>query len=173
MHLYTCSCGETIPVALSRAGQDITCPACSATLTLPKLGDLRALPLAEEPSDQEAASKWSGGRGLVFSTLAVVFLICAGYGTRCTIAWLSIPVQPTVEEQIAQGHEKIDKQDIGGLHDFWLDQGSPGLTKRQTLSFDFWTKVRNIWRGRAYGCYAGACGSLLAIWFVLPKRSKP
>jgi hypothetical protein len=105
MHLLPCpSCNGSIPVSPSQAGDRTNCPDCQAEVPIPKLGDLRLLPQAEETvqkADKFRANESSGVRSIgfgLFAFLAAGCLLVSGY---CGIRWLLTDVTMTTDQHIA------------------------------------------------------------------------
>ena len=111
MHLLPCpECEASIPVSPSQAGDQATCPACQAAVPIPKLGELRQLPLeggqaaeadAAGPRELES-SVWTRASFLLLGLLAVASLLIAGF---CTIRWYLVEVVATSEQHVAQLRE--------------------------------------------------------------------
>lgn len=107
MYLLPCpSCQSSIPLAPSQAGNETTCPACQATVTVPKLGVLRQLPQTqEENKDRGQGVPISTGRSMGFVILGLIAaaaILVAGY---CGIRWSLIKVSTTTEQHIADYRE--------------------------------------------------------------------
>ncbi len=66
-----CSCGETIPVARSQAGLDVTCPQCQQQQRVPKLARLQQLPQIQEETHTQ---RWGTAELLVFVGVVVALL---------------------------------------------------------------------------------------------------
>ena len=66
-----CSCGETIPVARSQAGLDVTCPQCRQQQRVPKLARLQELPRIVEETD---AHHWGTAQLLTFAGIVITLL---------------------------------------------------------------------------------------------------
>ena len=106
MHLLTCpNCQASIPVAKSQAGGQLTCPDCQNRLTIPKLGDLKQLPLADQPDEShdfqprtEISVARRFGSGL-FAFITVIALLTAIY---CGIRWFLIENPITTEQHVAE-----------------------------------------------------------------------
>ena len=90
------ACEKPIEVSASKAGQEVACPHCQTTLSLPKLGDLRKLQRTEETGpeskslrNQEGASAGKSIAFVVFGLIATGCLLIAGF---CGIRWYLIEV---------------------------------------------------------------------------------
>lgn len=107
MHLLPCpSCESSIEVAPSQAGNQITCPSCGASVPIPKLGQLRQLPRAEQSDqvrDTGAAREAGGGGGSIafglLGLIATASLLIAGF---CAVRWVLMEVPTDTESHIAE-----------------------------------------------------------------------
>lgn len=77
-YLLPCSCGASIPVAASQAGGALRCEACQATLDVPRLRDLRELPV--EAVATRAGSGWSFRLGVLTAGVLLATALAAGAG---------------------------------------------------------------------------------------------
>ena len=79
-HLLPCEqCGQAITVSVSMAGRAVACPHCGASVTAPKMGLIRQLPLAEQPIEKRRRREWSTTNGALFA-LGFVLLIAGSIG---------------------------------------------------------------------------------------------
>ena len=115
MHLLPCpSCQAAIPVSPSQAGDQTSCPSCQSRVDIPKLGELRQLPLSEEQSTPEGSQGTDGAESsmarsagfLVLGLIATASLLVAGF---CGIRWVLIDVPNTTDEHIALMREEYRK----------------------------------------------------------------
>ena len=127
MHLLPCpSCHAALPVSPSQAGDQTTCPECQATVAIPKLGELRRLPLAEQDSgisaagDQQGIESSSASRAgfVVLGLIAAASLLVAGF---CGIRWSLIDVPATSDEHIARMREEYQKLSAAELIREYVD----------------------------------------------------
>nr|WP_271878599.1 hypothetical protein [Rubripirellula sp.] len=104
MHLLPCSnCQNLLPVTPSQAGDEVTCSECQAEVSIPKLGVLRQLPLAEDPSEADSAKHKQGEGGVSVVFVALGLLTVAGFivAAFCGIRWVLIPNLSTTDEHVA------------------------------------------------------------------------
>ena len=104
MHLLPCThCQHPLSVTPSQAGDSITCSKCQAEVSIPKLGVLRQLPLAETADEGKSATQKQrdSGVSVVFVALGMVaiagFMVAAFSGIR----WSLIPNLKTTDEHVA------------------------------------------------------------------------
>jgi hypothetical protein len=104
MYLLPCPhCQEPIEVAPSHAGDDATCTACSATVPIPKLGELRQLPRADEASSGDVAPGSvadSSGQQIGAAILGMIALVGILIGGYTAIRWFLIETPTTTQEHI-------------------------------------------------------------------------
>lgn len=108
MHLLPCPhCQAPIEVAPSKAGGQVNCPSCQAVASVPKLGDLKQLPLAGPAADAKpvaAARTTSSGNQIGFVALGVIATASLLIGGFCTIRWFMIDAPMTTEIHVARFH---------------------------------------------------------------------
>lgn len=175
MHLFTCNCGKSFPVATKQAGQLVKCSACQETVTLPKLRDLKALPLDEASQGEsqqkaKASSNWSFGRGSLFSALMFALLISVGYSAYGSYNWLSTPQQLTTEKMIEGGNEGLEKLEATALFKFWVDYGVPGIGYRRVPPYVLIQQKRDTWKQRSLIAYGVSAVLALGIAGVLVTK---
>lgn len=141
MHSLPCvRCQNKISVSPSKAGQEVECPECHATVQVPKLGQLRELPRTESEIPKAASGKGLSTAGsigfVVCGLLATACLLVAGL---CGIRWYLIQPKSTTDDHIAmfqdayedakaaqlireyEDMEKIDIE-IGGPYRYHVEQ---------------------------------------------------
>jgi len=105
MHLLPCpTCQNVLSVTPSQAGDKVICGECQTEVSIPKLGILRQLPLAEEASklpSEETAQRESGGYmipvGILGAVAVLGFMVAAFAGIR----WTLIPYLKTTDQHVA------------------------------------------------------------------------
>lgn len=112
MYLLSCpNCQTDLPITPAQAGDSVLCPECQGAVSIPKLGELRRLPQAEDASQQAPVRVHSTGGTIafvVFSMFAVAALMGAGYNA---IRWGMIETETTTEthlEEIDIEYRKVD-----------------------------------------------------------------
>ena len=66
-YVLTCECGNTVPVEIGQAGEQVACQ-CGAILDVPPLRKLRHLPVATEMPAQRG-SAWNARHGIIAACL--------------------------------------------------------------------------------------------------------
>ena len=119
MHLFPCpSCQDPITISPKHAGNDISCPHCEASVTLPKLGDIRSLPLAGDTAEAEQATAMAENVSGNFLGTALLGLLCmaallaAGF---CGIRWYLIEVEMTTQAHIEEVNTLYAEADAARL----------------------------------------------------------
>ena len=106
MYELTCpECQTANSVTPAKAGGELACAACSHSIAVPKLGELKRLPLvdgsAEKSQLQTGPSGLSGGRSMAFAALGAVSLLCFLGTAFCGVNWATINVPTTTESHLA------------------------------------------------------------------------
>ena len=104
MHLLPCTnCQHPLPVPPSQAGDSILCSECQTEVSIPKLGVLRQLPLAEKADEGKSArqKQRDGGVSIVFAALGMIALAGFIVAAFCGIRWVLIPNLKTTDEHVA------------------------------------------------------------------------
>lgn len=164
MHLLPCpNCQTPIPVSPSQAGNRMSCPSCQSDVDIPKLGELRRLSLAEEPSSSPGAAgadktdrSIARGTGfLVLGLIATASLLIAGF---CGIRWVLIDVPTTTEGHIAEVREQYRDltaaqliREYEQMERYGIDLVTPYGYKKLQIEKDSWGRNASI---------AGAVGGL-------------
>lgn len=120
-YLLPCSCGEPIKVTPSQAGGLVTC-SCGVQAEVPRLRDLRELPLASEAA--EPTQSW-GLRSAIISVGLIMALALGGVG-----AWLmwTEPAAPQDFDAAAylQSIDRgIDKLSPAESYELWTARYQP------------------------------------------------
>jgi hypothetical protein len=103
MYSLTCPhCQASISVSPAQAGDEISCQACGNAVRVPKLGELRQLPRADEPTATEKSLDDSevGGRNMGFVFLGSIATICLLVASFCGIRWAMLSTPITTAEHI-------------------------------------------------------------------------
>ncbi len=100
------ACQQTISVTNSQAGSSTTCPHCGNAVSVPKLGDLRRLDEAAEPSTAALAAGDGGEGGEIRRTAFAVLMALAGIaglgGGFCAIRYWNVDVPATTEMHVEE-----------------------------------------------------------------------
>ena len=129
----------------------MACPSCSATVEVPKLGELRNL-----PSDQDAATQPAdvsrerhGSLGFsVFAALGGICLVIAGF---CGVRWGLLEKPRTTEEHLVELREAYQGlsaaqliREYEGMEKGDLDALAPLGYKRDSMYRDGWGRNASI-----------------------------
>ncbi len=169
-----CSCGKTIPIETSQAGETVTC-SCGKQLEVPTMRAIRQLdPLRElTPARTQSARQWSTTQRLCFSigmaVAALGFAVGAFYEWGRAnldteeVAW-DTRLETDMElldqmnlEAAWENWKKVRSSDIGPYH-------PPRFIKSRVIS-DFWKKYVIVGFGIGLGGLV-----LMGIAFVLPRQ---
>ena len=133
MHLLNCpDCQHELKITPAQAGDAIRCPKCQSQVAVPKLGELRRLPRAEDTDTLPPAKSRSEGGGSVFVgwTLIAVggFLAAAYNGVR----WSFVDADMTTEghlEEIESSYSESEPAamilEFADMENYSLDLVSP------------------------------------------------
>ncbi len=179
MHLLPCPhCQNSFPVSPSQAGETVSCPACQAKVPIPKLGELRNLPLADESAAENrkaggASSEGSLGRKITFGIAglaATASLLVASY---CGIRWALTEVPATTEDHIAEVRKELSERTAAELVREYedmeqrsIDLGGPFPYKRDAMEKASWGRNASI------AATVGSLALLVAIGCALSGRRK-
>lgn len=81
----------------------MTCPECQTEVSIPKLGVLRQLPLADQTDGVKSATQKQrqSGVSVVFVTLGMIAMSGFMVAAFCGIRWVLIPNLKTTDEHVA------------------------------------------------------------------------
>ena len=172
MHLLPCpSCEHSIPVSPSQAGDNTLCSACGATIAIPKLGELRQLPLSpdSEPISSDEGASGGGGIGVVLlGMIAMIALLVTGFALiQCYLIEVPTTTDAHVKE-LRAAYETLDAarfiREYENMEEFRLEVPRMMLYKVAALDRQRWI---------LYALIAGSVAllSLLAA-YVLASRGR-
>lgn len=104
MHLLPCpTCQYALPVTPSQAGDKVTCSKCQMEVSIPKLGVLRQLPLAENTPEagSEKELQRESGVSVLFVALGLITVAGLMVAAFCGIRWSLIPNLNTTDQHVA------------------------------------------------------------------------
>lgn len=167
--LFTCpECGHTFSVSDSSAGETLSCPGCQKTITLPTLGELRKLPVEEQPFEDSAKEKTVTeldrriGAMIFLGAIALFFIILAAiWGYRYHYIY-------NYFNAIA-----FDKWDVIDTWEKWQFL-RPGVDTPLTESEQNWLYLlRMLWKWLViYLSIAGVCIAGIVILWIKPIRNE-
>jgi len=156
----------------------MSCPSCQAAVAIPKLGELRRLPLAEPQAEAQAPRHAAGEpsrlaqAGFVLAGLiATASLLIAGF---CGIRWALTDVPRTTEDHVATMRDQLSQFTAAELIREYEDLEKASLE----LSLPYPYKESEIRRSR-WGRNASISGAigvaaiLMAAFFAVSGRRKP
>ena len=149
MHLLPCpNCQQFVRVSPSQAGDNIRCNGCDTNIDIPKLGELRQLPVAEQDDkadgDISKRNENSTGRRITSSILgciAILMLITAAY---CGFRWASVKPGSSTEKHIEVFAEELPNLEAALLvrHFESMEKGSLDLPMMYNYKVDELQKTR-------------------------------
>lgn len=173
-HKLTCSCGKSIRVTRSQAGQELSCE-CGQTLQVPTLRGLGQLPLWESESTTTALVQrkaWGGWRGTLFAAACAVFVISILPCAYFLYIRSQINTSYTVTDEIAAGNANYDAAGLEMLVAEWTNFERMGMGPKSKPPF-YWMKIvarENEILAMVTGAIAAlAAISAAAIWISAPK----
>lgn len=122
-YLLPCSCSCRIAVTPGQAGGVVHCPACSAAVAVPRLGELGRLERDAGPANARAAGGWRTAHACALA--GVILAVLAGG----TAVWLgrSRGGLATVEERAFLAAAESATADQ--IHGSWLDLEARGIDR--------------------------------------------
>ena len=131
MYLLPCTqCDQSLKVSPAQAGDSVSCPACKATVSIPRLGDLRRLEVADPEQDslgRDQGNERSSSFVALFAVLGLIAaasLLASGF---CGIRWAIIEVPATTDEHISIIRDELSKRTAAELIREYEDMESRGL----------------------------------------------
>jgi len=110
MYRLTCpQCEAPQEVSAAKAGGEIVCVGCQQPIAVPKLGQLRELPMSAPNPEENAASAaigLSGGRSMAFAALGLVSLLSLLGAAFCGVNWSTTEVLMTTQKHLATLEER-------------------------------------------------------------------
>lgn len=174
-HLLSCQCGATIPVAASQAGGSAVCAECGATQSIPRLGQLRELPL--ETVSTNASGGWGFRQGLLTAGLLLSAALAAG------AAWFAAnePAPPqefnanSRAEMIDADLELMSPRDLWGLFTFryqpMITNGMQRFENPQERAIRSAITRSQLFRDGLLYAAGGVLAAALGAFALLPKSS--
>lgn len=164
MHLLTCPCGETLAVPLRQAGNEITCPACSNPIQVPKLGELRQLPQAVSSAEPDAPKPVSMGRRLAFAGFCLLAGVGFFVGAFSLVTASTIEVESTTEEHIAADIDRLQKAPPAQVTELWREYMVYGLNDRHPFPYKQHADEKAAWMQRGIiGMSVAAVAVIVAV----------
>jgi hypothetical protein len=120
-YLLTCDCGNTLPVEIGQAGEQVPCK-CGARLDVPPLRKLRHLPAATQAADRPV-SAWNARRGIITACVILAAL-------PALLAVWSWATEPRVPPFPLEARRQMVAEDLKTMTprkawDLWVDRYRP------------------------------------------------
>ena len=180
MHLLPCPhCEKALSVSPSKAGEETSCPHCGGSLLIPKLGELKQLPLDEESSSGDAASRSAPAEGssLAKGVFAVAGLVAAAsllVAAFCGLRWALVEVPATTDDHVSVIRQELAERSAAELVREYEDMEKRGLDLGVPFKYKEIADLKSAWGRNAIIAGAIGVGSLLlAIFCATSGRGKP
>lgn len=117
-----CRCSAVVTVGLGQAGSQTTCPACNATVDIPRLRELAAFEVSEQGP---AARSWRASDAwmLVGVIVAIVATVAAGFFSSADGG----ASQRLPDERVIRA--AVESADAATLHQAWLAVKRSGVNR--------------------------------------------
>ncbi len=167
MYLLTCShCQASVPVSPAQAGDEMSCPACTQSVRVPKLGELRQLPLADQSDTAGDAPQATGSMGantgfVILGSIATISLLIASF---CGIRWALVKVPTTTTEHVNQLREAYQVAAPAELIREWESMEKYGVDIVSAYSYQNLANEKRIWGNNTVIAAAVGGLSILAAW---------
>jgi len=177
MYLISCpSCETTIPVSPAQAGDQTTCPDCSSSVDIPKLGELRLMPPAEQTADDRknlAIVETSAARNFGFGLFAFIAAGCLLVGSYCGIRWFLTDVPVTTEQHIAELRTGYKMLDPALLIREYEEMEKYGLDLPKPYNYKIAENTKRAWgRNSLIAVSSGSVSLLAALLLGVTGRRK-
>lgn len=164
-YLLPCSCSSRTVVTAAQAGGAVCCPACAATLAVPRLRDLGGLEVAGTDSPDPTGRGWDTGRacllvGAAATVLAAVLAIWLRAG-RAGLAPLDeqairVAVAAAGSDQVYAAWLEFERQGVAR-------PPAPEERRRLRQAQALWTLEKAAWIVAVTGCIAAVAGAVFAV----------
>jgi len=168
-------CGQTLLIDVSQAGQQVVC-GCGASLEVPSLRLIRALPPASDVPSKSRRPTWDRGRGVLFAAgvlIAILGLLVAG---AAAAGWMTSqrPIAPSPQD-IEAAVAGVSELSAPRAWDLWADMRSQGLGQyMEPPHSQYQAYVRHVLSVFLVGAALLATGiAAVAISIRLPRRAAP
>lgn len=168
-YLLPCTCSARVRVGAGEAGGTVTCPACAATLAVPKLRDFRSLELADAPPPApRRVWNWRHACLLAGTAIAALGFAAAGLVGR--------PVRLPVDAGMIRA--AVDAAEDAAIIEAWKALATSGVDRQPMPDEVALQRIARFRRSAATGLMlAGATGALGALAagaaILLEKKKTP
>lgn len=172
MYLISCPQGHSFSVSTSAAGSEVACPTCGAATVVPKLGQLRQLPRAEQTTKPAPTRQTGFAARIAFAILmfvAIGALVSAAFGYA---RWYSLPVPITTEYHIERDREQIEALNPVQLLSVWEEYENTDFSMQTPYPYQRMQGLRDEWMSVATtSASVGFICTVLAIFFLVFGRT--
>ncbi len=167
-----CSCGKTIPIEVSQAGQTVRC-SCGAHVEVPAMRLIRSLPVVETigPAKPSGDSPWPILSSLLFAVGMLLFV--GGLGVAGYYQWgrTNLFTEEVKWDNLEESHARIDSFTISETWEGWkvLRDGSIGPYAPPV--FVVHRFVSEYWLKHVLGSLIVAAVGLALVVFAFISRS--
>ena len=175
MHRLSCpQCQHPIPVAVSKAGAIVSCPECGAEVAVPKLGELKRLPLHDNSAGRSpSGSPSSAGSPLPFvlmACIATAAVLGAGY---CGLRYVLTDVPMTTEEHLREYKQGYETASPATLIREYEDMEKYGLELGEPMLYKSIEQRKSQWGRSTLLCGGVAAVAILGCVALSRGRSRP
>ncbi len=178
MHRLPCPhCHASLSVATPQAGESRTCDACGQSVSIPKLGELRRLPLVDpEPNDapSRSGSSTSIGQRIAFGLLGSIALVSLLVSGFCSVRAMSVDVPITTEGHIAELRARYHELTAAELIREYEDIERFGVDLAMPMMYRVAEQTKLRWKRNAIisGAIAAAAITAAAGLVLLSRRDR-
>ena len=178
MHLLPCpSCQDSISITPTQAGSEIACPSCQATVTVPRLGDIRSLPRVDDlppPTVAGPAAENTFLRQLgtgFFGLVAVAALLIAGF---CAVRWHLVEVTMTTPQHIELLKKEYAAADAAQMIREYEDMEKNSIDLPSKFTYKTTVLEKQKWGSNALiaGVTTLICGLIAMVLASTGRRAK-
>lgn len=126
-YLVPCTCSARVAVTAGQAGGRIACPACGASIDVPRLRDLGQYQAAAATSGRHH-SVWDASRGLLFAGAAIALVAAVAAASVARIGGGMFP-QPPTDDMIRVA---VRAAPIVDVHTAWQSIAVSGVQRPPT-----------------------------------------
>lgn len=164
-YLLPCSCGKSVTIEVSQAGQQVRCE-CGQLLDVPPFRAIRTLPPAVPTGRPTAPAKpaWSPVRGVVFAVGMLLFvggLAAAGY---LQLGRSTLRTEAFEWDNLEMAMEGIDGMNVEQTWELWQILRDESIGPYSPPSFIMSRFVSDFWyRYVIGGLVMAGCGAVMAL----------
>lgn len=175
-YLLPCTCGESIVVEVSQAGQRIACK-CGQSLEVPTMRAIRELAPAVEENAKAAAARrpaqtWSQTQATIFALGALLAVVGLGAALYYFYWVIVIEVRPPTQAELDAMYAEIDKVPVDELYETFKQARTHSL---DSLDPPFYIRALRLeaeyYRNGIIAAVVGGIGLLMMVgsFFVRSK----